>query len=416
MPKSLSESRTRKGLTDTVIRTAKKRRQRYKLTDREGLYLAVMPTGKKVFRYEYRFHARRETLTLGTYSETGGGMTLAEARLAHAKARHMLEEGQSPAAHKRRQDAAAAIKQGTHFAGVAKEWLATLARSRSPAWLKIMERIFKNDVYPAIGSRSLMEIDQGDVLAACKPAQDRGRAYTAELTRRVIASVFQYAASRGLIDRNPARDTRGAISVPATRDRPALKPAELRSLITAIRQAGGRPGTRIAFELLLHTFVRKSELLRATWDEIDLDAAEWRIPAHRMKAREAHVVPLSTQAIALFERAKEIASGSKFVFPSTSSLIKPLSDTVLNNGLHRLGYEDLSPHGFRRTASTMLNEQGWRLDVIERQLAHRERNRIRAAYNKATFLPERKKMMQAWSDHVDATIAGAKVVPIKARA
>jgi integrase len=250
------------------------------------------------------------------------------------------------------------------------------------------------------------------VLAACKPALDRGSPYTADATRRAIAAVFQYAASRGLTDRNPARVARGAIPVPPTVERPALKAAEIRELVRDIRNGAGRPGTRIALELLLHTFVRKMELVQATWDEVDIDGAEWRIPAQRMKARETHVIPLSKQAISLFEKAKEHCSGSRYVFPSLSSLAKPLSDTALNRALDRIGYPHLSPHAFRRTASTMLNEQGWRPDVIERQLAHQERNRIRAAYNKATLLPERKQMMQAWSDHVDGLLRGATVVNI----
>jgi integrase len=168
-------------------------------------------------------------------------------------------------------------------------------------------------------------------------------------------------------------------------------------------------------ELLLLTFVRKMELLGARWEELDLEAAEWRLPAHRMKMREPHVVPLSTQAVALFKQAKQHASGSEFVFPSLSSLKKPLSETALNNALKRLGYGHFSPHAFRRTASTMLNERGYRSDVIERQLAHMERNRIRAAYNKATYLAERTKMMQDWANYVVALVEGSNVVAIGSR-
>ena len=159
--------------------------------------------------------------------------------------------------------------------------------------------------------------------------------------------------------------------------------------------------------------MRKRELIQATWSEIDFDAAEWQIPAERMKTRELHFVPLSQQALKLFGEAKKLASGSKYVFPSLTSLAKPLSDTALNNALMRLGFGHFSPHGFRRTASTILNELGWRPDVIKRQLAHQERNKIRAGYNKATYLEDRTKMMQAWADHVDAIVANTKVVPIR---
>ncbi len=404
-------------LTDTAISKAPKRAKRYKLTDGFGLYVAVMPTGKRVFRYEYRFHGRRETLTLGTYSPIkGAGMSLAEAREAHAKARRMLEKQESPAQQRRRERQGAASKLANTFKAVAEAWLAEFSPHRSDVWSRQAKRWFAADVYPVIGDRALAEIEKDDVLAACKPAQDRGSPYTAENIRRYVTAVFEWAIRRSLTDRNPARAVRGAISVPPTRELPALGGKELRALMIAVRESGGRPSTRIAMELLLLTFTRKSELIRARWDEIDLDEAEWRIPAVRMKAREAHVVPLSAQAVALFEAQRKLASGSDFVFPGLSSLSKPLSDTVLNNALNRLGYSHFSPHGFRRTASTMLNELGWRPDLIERQLAHRERNKVRAAYNKATFLPERTKMMQAWADHVDGILAADNVVPIKARA
>lgn len=194
---------------------------------------------------------------------------------------------------------------------------------------------------------------------------------------------------------------------------PTLSAKEIRDLVKLVRSSGGRAGTRIALELLLLTFVRKRELIQATWSEIDLEsAAEWRIPAERMKTREPHIVPLSEQALDLFRQAKKVATGSKYVFPGLTSLAKPLSDTALNNALMRLGFGHFSPHGFRRTASTILNELGWRPDVIERQLAHQERNKIRAAYNKATYLEDRAKMMQAWADHVDAIVTSGKVVPI----
>jgi integrase len=400
-------------LTDTAIRKARKKARRYKLADGFGLYLAVMPSGKKVFRYEYRYHGRRETLTLGTYAEgKGEGMGLLEARAAHATARRKLEKNESPAQIHRRERQLAASKLTTTFQGVAETWLAEFSPRRSAEWSRQVVRWFKADVYPVIGDRPLAEIEKEEILTACRRAQDRGSQYTAECIRRYVAAVFEYANLRSITDRNPARAVRGVIAVPPTRELPALTAKELRELVKAIRAGAGRASTRIALELLLLTFTRKSELIRATWDEIDLEEAEWRVPAQRMKMREAHVVPLSTQAVALFKKQQPLASGSKFVFPSMASLLKPMSDTALNNALLRLGYGNFSPHGFRRTASTILNELGWRPDIIERQLAHRERNKVRAAYNKATFLPERRLMMQAWADHIATILAGGKVIPI----
>jgi integrase len=406
----------RQMLTDTAIKKAKRKARRYKLTDREGLYLAVMPTGKKVFRYEYRFHGRRETLTLGTYSETGKGLSLIEARSAHASARKMLEAGQSPAIAKRKAVEKAAAKIANSFKAVAEAYIAEFSPSRSASWQAQADRWLKRGACSIIGDIPLAEMERADVLRACKPALDRGAPYSAERTRAYIADVFSFAESLGLVDRNPARAARGAISVPASPEKPAMSAKELRDIITAIRDRGGRASTRIAFETLAYTFTRKSELTRARWEEVDLDAAEWRIPAARMKMREAHVVPLSRQAVELFKRAKALASKSEFVFPSMKTLAKPLSDTALNNGLQRVGIDKFSPHSFRRTASTMLNEMGWRADVIEKQLAHTERNKIRSTYNKATYLQERRQMMQVWADHLDAVVSGARIVPIKSRA
>jgi integrase len=403
-------------LTDTAIRKATKKSARYKLADHHGLYLAVMPSGKKVFRYEYRFHGRRESITFGTYSETGKGFSLTEARSAHAHARKMLELGESPAAVKRRADQRAATNIANSFSAVANAYIAELSPHRSKAWNAQVQRWLVRGSYPIIGDKPLSEIERADVFAACKPAIDRGAPYSAERTRAYISDVFSFAERRGLIDRNPARAMSGAIAVPPSPEKPAMTAKELRETIIAIRDRGGRESTRIAFEILAYTFVRKSELAFARWDEIDLDAAEWRIPAARMKMREAHVIPLSMQVVSLFRKAKAISGKSEFVFPNMRSPAKPLSDTALNNGLRRVGIHKFSPHSFRHTASTMLNEMNWRPDVIEKQLAHRERNKIRATYNKATYLLERKKMMQAWADHLDCVVSSAVVVPIKFRA
>jgi integrase len=392
-------------LTDTAISRAKRRSRRYKLADHDGLYLAVLPTGKKVFHHE------RETLTLGSYSSTGHGMSLIDARAEHAKARRLLEQGNSPAQARRKENEVAAFKQGTSFRGVAEQWMEEFSPHRSASWSKLARR-FLNEAYKVLGDKPIADIAQGHVLAACKKAQERGSLYTANAIRRYIGAVFTYAASRGLTDRNPAVAARGALAVPQPRRMPVLSTKEIRDLVKLVRDSGGRAGTRAALELLLLTFVRKRELIQATWGEIDFDSEEWRIPAQRMKAREMHIVPLAHQALRLFRDAQKLASGSKYVFPSLVSLAKPLSDTALNNALTRLGYSHFSPHGFRRTASTILNELGWRPDIIERQLAHQERNKIRAAYNKASYLEERTKMMQAWADHVDVIVAGSKVVPI----
>ena len=236
-------------LTDTAISKAKTRKQRYKLADREGLYLAVMPTGKKVFRYEYRLHGRRETLTIGTYSPTGRGTTLAEARAEHARARRQVELGHSPAQARRKDRDAAVFKAGTNFRAVAEQWLGEFAPHRSESWQRLANR-FLTEAFKVLGEKPIAEISQEHVLAACKKAQDRGSLYTANAIRRYIGAVFTYAASRGLTDRNPATAARSAIAVPKTRQMPALSAKEIRELVKAVRLSGGRPSTRIAMELL----------------------------------------------------------------------------------------------------------------------------------------------------------------------
>ena len=260
-------------LTDTAISRAKKRSRRYKLTDRDGLYLAVLPTGKKVFRYEYRFHQKRETLTLGTYSSTGEGISLIEARAEHAKARRMLELGNSPAEARKKNRDAAAFRLGTSFRGVAEQWIAEFSPHRSVSWANLATR-FLTEAYKVLGDKPIGDIAQEHILAACKKAQDRGSLYTANAIRRYIGAVFTYAAGRGLTDRNPAVAARNAFAVPKTRKMPALSAKEIRDLVKLVRDSGGRAGTRVALELLLLTFVRKRELIQATWSEIDFDAAD----------------------------------------------------------------------------------------------------------------------------------------------
>jgi integrase len=247
----------------------------------------------------------------------------------------MLEQGNSPAQARRKEIEHAAFKQGTSFRGVAEQWMEEFSPHRSASWVTLATR-FLNEAYKVLGDKPIADIAQDHVLAACRKAQDRGSIYTANAIRRYIGAVFAYAASRGLTDRNPAIAARGALAVPKTRSLPVLSAKEIRDLIKVVRTSGGRAGTRIALELLLLTFVRKRELIQATWSEIDFEAAEWRIPAERMKAREAHIVPLSEQALRLFQEAKKLASGSKYVFPGLTSLAKPLSDTALNNALVRL--------------------------------------------------------------------------------
>ena len=246
---------------------------------------------------------------------------------------------------------------------------------------------------------------------------ESGKAKSAEYARQVIAQVFQYAIQNLLAKVNPAREVRGAIVIPPAKKRPPLSEKELPAFLVAIDGYPGRPETKIALRLLALTFTRKLELVEAEWSEIDLDAAEWRIPAERMKAAEQHIVPLAPQAVEAFKQLRPLSGQSEYVFPNLGDPDRPMSGSTINAAFDRIGYGEgrFTLHGLRKTASTILNEQGFRADVIEWQLAHTERNKVRAAYNHAEYLPERRQMMRHWADYLDALASGGnKVVSIGA--
>lgn len=400
-------------LTDTKVRQAKARLKPYKLADEGGLYLYVSPAGAKSWRYDYRLHAKRATVVLGRYPD----VPLAGddgARERHRAARKRVEKGESPARVKQIERRAAAEIAGDTVKALAESWYAQKADHRSASWRDNVRRWLDQDVYPAIGSWAITAVKPADVLDLAKRvAQERG-ARSAEYLRQTLTQVYEHAIRNLRATANPARDIRGAIERPEPQKRAPLTAKEIPAFLDAVDAYPGRLSTKLATKLLLLTFVRKSELLGATWREIDLERAAWRIPAERMKMRDPHIVPLSRQAVECFRELKALASGSDFVLPNLGSLKKSMGASSLNVAFDRMGYgERFTPHGVRATASTILNEQGFRPDVIERQLAHAERNRIRAAYNHAEYLEERRAMMQQWADFIDGLCAGADVTPIR---
>jgi integrase len=400
-------------LTDTKVRQAKARQKPYKLADEAGLYLYVSPAGAKSWRYDYRLHGKRETLTLGRYPD----VSLAGengARERHREARKLVEKGESPARVKQIRRRAAAEIAGDTVKALAESWYSQKAQYRSSSWQDNVRRWLDQDVYPAIGSWPVMDVKPADVLDLVRRvANERGQC-SAEYLRQMLAQVYEHAIRNLRATTNPARDVRGAIERPAPKRRPPLSANEIPAFLGAVDAYPGRLSTKLAIKLLLLTFVRKSELIGATWDEIDFDRAEWRIPGERMKMRDPHIVPLSRQAVEAFRELKALASGSEYVLPNLGSLKRPMGASSLNVAFERMGYgERFTPHGVRATASTILNEQGFRPDVIERQLAHTERNRIRAAYNHADYLEERGSMMQQFADYIDGLCAGADVTPIR---
>jgi integrase len=383
-------------LTDTAIRNARPGDRPRKLFDGDGLYLYLSTTGHRAWRFKYYIEGREKHLHFGRYPE----ISLKAARERRLEARRVLETGNDPGVTLQAERAA----RSATFEALAMEWL---EMQRNKLTLRTYEN--KRDrfvafVFPYLGKRPIASIKPLDVLEVLKRIEERGRHETAHRVRSECGNVFRYAVVTGRAERDPTVDLRGAIAAVVRRKRPAiLDPARIGELMRAIAGYRGDVSTEFALKLLPLTFVRPGELRLAEWSEFNLKAAEWRIPAVRMKMRELHVVPLSSQAIALLKDLHALTGSGPLVFPSIRSKDRPISDNTLNAALRRLGFgaDEMVAHGFRSMASTCLNEQGWHPDLIELQLAHAERNESRGAYNRAQRLPERRRMMQAWADYLD---------------
>ena len=385
-------------LTDTQVKQARAGKTPRKLTDQGGLYLYVAASGAKGWRYDFRFLGRRQTLVIGPYPE----VSLKEARARHGAARRQLEEGQNPAAAKQKDRLAKRLAAANTFQAVANAWLEEMKPHRSSSWAKGVGGWLNNHIYPTLGGQPIDAIEPADVLALVRGIAAKGTPRAAEGVRWTISRIYSHAIRNLLTSANPAREIRGAIQLPPVEHNPPLPAKEFPAFVRKVNAYEGRGETRAALQLLLLTFVRKSELVGAKWEEFDLDQKEWRIPGDRMKMGEEHVVPLSRQAVKLLKDLRARTGDMNHLFPHMGNPRRHMNGETFNRAFDKLGYKGkFSPHGVRATASTILNEQGWRPDVIERQLAHKERNRIRAAYNQASYLEERRKMMQRWADICD---------------
>ncbi|MET0108150.1 MAG: integrase arm-type DNA-binding domain-containing protein [Candidatus Thiodiazotropha sp.] len=400
-------------LTDTAVRRAKPHDKARKLFDGGGLFLLINPNGSKYWRFKYRFHGVEKLLALGVYPD----VTLKSARDKRDAARQQIADGVDPSEARKAEKAARASNNS--FEAIAREWWG----KRAPNWSeshssRIMLRL-ENDVFPWVGSKPIGDISPPELLTVLRRIEKRGAIETAHRIHQSCSQIFRYAISTQRAERDPAADLKGAI--PPTRQKhhaSITDPKQIGELLRAIDGYQGQFVTRCALQLAPLVFVRPGELRHAEWSEIDFDKAEWRIPAEKMKMSTVHIVPLSTQAIAILNEIKPLTGNGKYVFPGVRSNKRPMSENTITGALRRLGYAsgEMTGHGFRSMASTILNEQGWHKDAIERQLAHMERNSIRAAYNYAEYLPERIKMMQAWADYLDGLKGGADVIPIKKNA
>ena len=398
-------------LTDTTVRTIKPAEKPKKLFDGGGLFLLVTPTGGKLWRLKYRFGGIEKLLALGAYPQT----SLADARQKRDDARALMLNGVDPRDIKKAQKAAGAQENET-FEVIAREWHTKFSASWAASHSNKIIRRFELYVFPWLGDRQIKSITAPDLLTILRRIEAKGTLDTAHRTKQSCGQVFRYAVATGRAERDPSADLRGAIPPASGKHMATITdPKEIAGLLRSIDDYRGSIVTRCALQLAPLFFVRPGELRHAEWSEFNLDAAEWRIPAEKMKAGVLHIVPLSRQALGVLREIHPLTGHGRYVFPSPRTDSRPMSSNAILSALRRMGFakDEMSGHGFRSMASTLLNEQGWNRDAIERQLAHAERNSVRAAYNYAEFMPERKKMMQAWADYLEGIKAGAKIIQIR---
>jgi integrase len=409
-------------LSDFAARHAKPRDASYKLTDAAGLSLIVRPSGSKSWGFRYRFAGSDKTLTIGRYPE----VTLAKAREARDDARDLLRDGIDPAENRGADERKRVLAAASTFEAVAAAFIAKRKKANpdSPvkkgAWsektkLQAQKRL-NHYVLPWLGKRPVAEIAPPEVLALIEKIEARDRRETAHRVLTMIGQIMRYAVITGRAASDPTRDLRGALEQVETKHYHALAESDLPEFFRKLDGFDGHPLTSAAIRLLVLTAVRTGELRKADWSEFDLDGEEptWRIPGARMKMKQPHIVPLSRQAVVILRELHRISGDSGLVFPNTRSRADPMTENTVLFALYRMGYHGRATgHGFRATFSTILHEQGFNPDWIERQLAHGDRSKVRAAYHRSAYLADRRRMMQAWADYLDGIAAGAKVTPIR---
>lgn len=393
-------------LTDTAVRTAKPKEKPYKVTDAQGLYLLVNPKGSKLWRVKYRMNGVERKLSLGSYPE----ITLAEARAARDAARKQLAHAVDPNIAKRQARIEASVRASNSFASVAedliekkgKEGLAQATLEKQRWLLKLLGADF--------GKRPVADITPQELLHELKKHERRGRLETTKQLRSFASRVFRFAAATARAERDPAQLLMGALISPTVKHFAAITdPIEFGALLRAIEDYQGDPSVMFALKLTPHVFQRPGEIRQMEWAEVNFDKAVWIIPEGKMKMRQPHSVPLSKQALAILTEMKGLSGSGRYVFPSVRTQARPISDNTVNAALRRMGYskEQMTAHGFRTSASSLLNESGkWNPDAIERALAHMVAGAIRRIYNQSAYWPERIEMAQWWSDSLDEMRAG----------
>jgi integrase len=397
---------------DVAFRSAKPREKPFKLSDGGGLFLLVQPNATKLWRLAYRFDGKQKLLALGSYPV----ISVADARIKRDEAKKLLANCIDPSVERKSERRSAQMSRRNTFTAVADELLTKFeAEGDAPTTLK-KKRWLLEFATAEFGNRPVADIKAPEILDSLRKIEKRGRHETATRVRSTVGAVFRYAIATGRAERDPSADLRGALVTPTVTHRAAIvEPNAVGALLRAIDGFDGQLTTRYALQLAPLVFVRPGELRKAEWSEFFISDAEWRIPGSKMKMRRPHRVPLASQALAVIAKLREISGGSKYLFPSVRSWHRPISENTLNAALRRLGYDktELTVHGLRSTASSLLNESGkWNADAIERQLAHQEQNQIRDAYTHAAeFWQERVRMMKWWASYLDELRERGRVVP-----
>ena len=404
-------------LTDTAVRNAKPGEKPAKLSDERGLFLIVTPGGGKWWRFRYSFGGKEKLLSLGTYPD----VSLASARQRRDDARKLLAHGTDPGEHRKAAKAARAGLAANTFEIIGREWYAKVSATMAESTKDNLSRRLDAYIYPAIGHKPISSLTAADLIGVIALIEKRGALDIARRAHNIMGRIFRYAIGRGLAGRDPSRDIELADILPPAdvqHHASVTEPKAVGGLLRAIDGFTGALATRCALRLAALVFVRPGELRHAEWTEFDFEKAEWRIPAGKMKMKEQHIVPLSVQAVAILKEIQPLTGSGRYVFPSERGDGRPMSENTVNGALRRLGYaqEEMTGHGFRSMASTLLHELGLPHAVIERQLAHGERNKVSAAYNFAEHLPERREMMQTWADYLDKLKVGAEVIPLRGNA
>lgn len=404
------------------IENAKPAEKPYRLRDGRGLYLEVRPTAAKFWRYRYKLYkpggtADESMFAVGEWvkQSTGidGQFTLEEARIERDKCRALVKQGIHPI-HRKRADKVRRAADATHtFEGVAREWIAKNRSRWSAGYAKQTEDVLVDDVFRYIGGLPIREVTAAHLLEIVERVEKRDAKTLAILIRQYCGAIFRLAIRTLRADSDPSAALKGAVSRDKVRHHPHLEERDIPAYYAALEAYQGEEWVKIMLRLLPLVFTRPSELRMAKWSEFDLDGATWVIPPERMKMREKHLVPLSTQAIALLRRLHEITGNREHLFPNRRDPKRCANKGTVNAALVRMGYKSkLTGHGFRGTASTILNGMHFKPDVIERQLAHKPRDKSRASYDHAKYLPERRAMLQQWANYLDGLCTGADVVPI----